>query len=499
MVEEKATNSYNHVLKYTGVFGGVQGLNIVTALVRNKLVAVLLGPVGMGLSSLLNTSVNFLSQVTNLGLSFSAVKHISELYDSGDEKAFYHFIKVIRVWALLTALLGLLVGVVASPLLDSLTFSWGDHTLHFLLVSPAVALMAITGGEMAILKGTRQLRTLAVLQIYTVLASLILSVPFYYFFGHKAIVPVIVLIALVTTLLTIHYSYRLYPLQLSDIKGVLNEGREMIKLGVAFIAAAIIGSGAEMIVRSYLSYTAGLDFVGLYNAGYMVTITYAGLVFSSMETDYFPRLSAIPQHEVSLRNITINRQIEVSLLLLSPMLTALIVALPLIIPLMFSKMFYTVIPMAQMAIFSMYIKSLSLPLGYTNLAVGNSKGFLLLEVLYYTAFVLFTIVGYEHWGLVGTGGALVLAYVIELLSVYTYVHCKYGISLSRPVMAYFTFHFAVAVLTYATTFIDNTLLHWGLSLCGLLSACLFSLSVLHKKTSLWNALKRKVMKSESKV
>ena len=44
--------SYGHVLKYTGVFGGVQGLNILLGLVRNKIVALLLGPSGMGLVSL---------------------------------------------------------------------------------------------------------------------------------------------------------------------------------------------------------------------------------------------------------------------------------------------------------------------------------------------------------------------------------------------------------------------------------------------------------------
>ena len=57
--------SYNHVLKYTGIFGGVQGLNIIINLVRNKLVALLLGPDGMGLASLFNTTVNFISQSTN--------------------------------------------------------------------------------------------------------------------------------------------------------------------------------------------------------------------------------------------------------------------------------------------------------------------------------------------------------------------------------------------------------------------------------------------------
>ena len=34
-MSEKLDDSYGHVLKYTGIFGGVQGLNILISLVRS--------------------------------------------------------------------------------------------------------------------------------------------------------------------------------------------------------------------------------------------------------------------------------------------------------------------------------------------------------------------------------------------------------------------------------------------------------------------------------
>lgn len=42
MIKEKKDDSYSHILKYTGIFGGVQGLNILMSVVRNKLVAIIL-------------------------------------------------------------------------------------------------------------------------------------------------------------------------------------------------------------------------------------------------------------------------------------------------------------------------------------------------------------------------------------------------------------------------------------------------------------------------
>ena len=165
---------YSHVLKFTGLFGGVQGLNVLIGLVRNKFVALLLGPGGMGLVSLFNTTVQLISQATHLGISFSAVRHISEYYDAGDKEKAAHYVKVVRGWCLLTALLGMLVCVVLGPFLSNATFAWGNHTLHFILLAPAIGMIAVTGGETAILKGQRKLGALA-LDIDTYLLFLLAS------------------------------------------------------------------------------------------------------------------------------------------------------------------------------------------------------------------------------------------------------------------------------------------------------------------------------------
>ena len=424
-MNQERDESYSHVLKYTGVFGGVQGLNVLIGLVRNKFVAMLLGPAGMGMVSLFNTTVQLISQATHLGISFSAVRHISEYYDAGETEKAAHFVKVVRGWCLLTGLLGMLVCMVLGPFLNNATFSWGDHTLHYVLLSPAIAMLAITGGETAILKGQRKLGALAIVQISAALASLAISVPIYYFFGHSGVVPVIVLMAFVTMCATLWFSLRIYPLRLSGARGILGEGMEMVRLGVAFTIAGVVGSASEMIVRAYLNVVADLDFLGLYNAGYMLTITYAGMVFSAMETDYFPRLSGV-NRDIEQTNYTVNRQMEVSLLIIAPMLTALIALLPILIPELFTSEFIPVIPMAQVTALAMFFKVLTLPVGYITLARGYSITFLGLETAYYVVFVLLVVLGYQYWGLLGTGIAITLAHVFDYLMINLYAYKKYG-------------------------------------------------------------------------
>ena len=474
---EDTNGSYRHILKYTGIFGGVQGLNVLIGLVRTKLVAILLGPSGMGLASLFNTTVGFVSQATNLGLPISAVRQMSELYDRGDQEAINHFVKVIRGWSLLTALVGMLVCVAIGPFLSQTTFAWGDHSLHFMLLSPAVGMMAITGGETAILKGMRKLGSIAIIQVLAVVAALAISVPVYYVFGESGIVPVIVTMAFATMVLTLKQSLKLIPLRLRGAKGMLGEGMEMVRLGVAFTLAAVIGTASEMLIRSYLNVTGDLDILGLYNAGYMLTITYAGMVFSAMEADYYPRLSAV-QHDIEATNETVNRQMKVSLLLISPMLAALIIALPLLVPMLFSGKFLPVVGMAQVAALAMYMKVLTLPVAYITLARGYSLSYLFLESCYFVVFVVLIIVGYQYWGLFGTGLAITLAHVFEYVLVNGYAYKKYGYRSSATVYGYAIVQVALGLLAYILTLVADGYLYWSIGALIVILSGLLSLKAL---------------------
>lgn len=474
---EDTNGSYRHILKYTGIFGGVQGLNVLIGLVRTKFVAILLGPSGMGLASLFNTTVGFVSQATNLGLPISAVRQMSELYDRGDQEAINHFVKVIRGWSLLTALVGMLVCVAIGPFLSQTTFAWGDHSLHFMLLSPAVGMMAITGGETAILKGMRKLGSIAIIQVLAVVAALAISVPVYYVFGESGIVPVIVMMAFATMVLTLKQSLKLIPLRLRGAKGMLGEGMEMVRLGVAFTLAAVIGTASEMLIRSYLNVTGDLDILGLYNAGYMLTITYAGMVFSAMEADYYPRLSAV-QHDIEATNETVNRQMKVSLLLISPMLAALIIALPLLVPMLFSGKFLPVVGMAQVAALAMYMKVLTLPVAYITLARGYSLSYLFLESCYFVVFVVLIIVGYQYWGLFGTGLAITLAHVFEYVLVNGYAYKKYGYRSSATVYGYAIVQVALGLLAYILTLVADGYLYWSIGALIVILSGLLSLKAL---------------------
>lgn len=488
---KNAQDSYTHILKYTSLFGGVQGLAILVGIIRNKLVAVLLGPDGMGLVSLFNSTIKLMSDSTNFGISMSAVKNISEAYDRDDQEAIGRNIAIVRLWSVMAAALGTLLCVVLSPLLSRFTFSWDGHTLHFILLSPVVGLTALTGGELAILKGTRQLRALAASSVYGVLGALLVSVPLYYFFGQKAIVPSLLLLALLQLVITLAYSFRRYPLHLTFRRSLLTDGYSMIRLGVAFVVAGMLGSGADFLIRAYLNNVAELDTVGLYNAAFMMTMTYVGMVFSAMETDYFPRLSGINQFGVTF-NTTVNRQIEVMLLLVSPLLVAFLIGLPILLPMLYSGRFMPALGMMQVVVLAMYLRAMKLPVQYIPLAKGDSRSYLLVEAVYDVLLVVSVIVLFERFGLTGAGVAIFLAGLADLFFTYAYCRWRYGYRPSATVVLYAASQLPFGLLAYALTFTTNPWIYWPAGILLALLSTAVSVSILRRKTSLWHSLTEKL-------
>ena len=494
MKKEDSKDRYSHILRYTGLFGGVQGLNILIGIVRNKLVAMILGPNGMGLISLFNSTIKLVSDSTSFGISMSAVRNISEDFDRQNIEKLEADVALVRSWSFLTALLGMFVCIAFSPLLSSFTFSWHGHTLHFIFLSPIVAITAITGGELAVLKGVRRLKALAGISVYSVIGALLVSVPLYYIYKEKAIVPSLVIMAFIQMALTIAVSYKIFPLRLSLSRSVLRQGYSMIRLGIAFVFAGILGSGADFVIRSYISNVAGIDTVGLFNAGYMLTMTYVGTVFSAMETDFFPRLSGVSSLGFTF-NRTVSNQIEVMLLLVSPLLVVFTFTLPILLPLLYTGKFLPALGMIQIIVLAMYFRALKLPVEYIPLAKGDSLSYLFLEAFYDIVLVVLVIILFRKFGLTGAGIAVTLAGIIDFIVVFIYARLRYAYKPTAGIVKYALIQLPIGLLAYASTWIADPRLYWSIGALLAILSMTASLSILRKKTRLWAALMRKLNKA----
>lgn len=183
--EEKIReNSYRTILKRLSSLGGVQVFNVVIALIRGKLIALLLGAEGMGISSLFTSSSNTLQQLGALGLNLSMAREVAVEKDNPDRLA--HVIAVSTRLIILTSLLGAAICVILAPLLSLWSFGNYDNSFSFMTLGGSVFFSIGSIGYMALLQGIGRVKRLTYSSVVGGLTGLLGGIPLYYFFGTGA-------------------------------------------------------------------------------------------------------------------------------------------------------------------------------------------------------------------------------------------------------------------------------------------------------------------------
>jgi O-antigen/teichoic acid export membrane protein len=482
MSEEQS--SYRQIMKATSIFGGVQVYNILISIVRSKFIAVLLGPAGMGIAGLLTSTTGLIGNITNLGLSTSAVKNVAAANASSDTMRVGVVVSVLRRLVWITGLIGALFTLLCAPWLSELTFGNKDYTLAFILISVTLLLTQINAGQLVVLQGMRRLQFLAKANMAGATIALLTSVPIYYFWGIKGIVPAIITSSFMTLFLSWYFSSKVKIEQVKVTRATLfSEGGDMVRLGFFLSLSSLISMGASYIVRIFISHKGGVEQVGLYNAGFAIINTYVGMVFTAMATDYFPRLSGIV-HDPGKSKEIINQQAEVALLILAPILTVFLIFINWIVILFYSARFLPVDKMIHWAALGIFLKATSWPIAYLFVAKGNTRLFFTNELTANIYMLGFNVAGYQLGGLEGLGISFFAGYLVYLAQVFIIANRKYTFAFGRKFYKIFCIQFLLGIVCFMSSrLLSSPLLYIAGSLVILLSS-FYSLRELDKRLNL---------------
>jgi PST family polysaccharide transporter len=445
MPETRDVSNYKDGIKATSLFGGVQVFIIIIGIIRSKIVAVLLGPSGMGFMGLLNSTITLISTYTNFGLATSAVREISVSNNLKNENNVSRKICALKKIVWFTGIGGALICAIFSPLWSYVSFGNYDHWITFVILSITVLLTQLTLGRNAILQGLRKYRYMARANVWGSTLGLILTVPLYYIWKMNAIVPCIILSGVIAFIWSNYYSGKAFnnKIKLSN-REVFTEGRDMMKIGIFISLQGILSISCAYIVRIFISNVGSIAEVGLYTAAFAISTNYVGLIFNAMGTDYFPRLSGV-SHDPEAFNRTINQQIEMCILLMAPIITIFIIFINPVIKLFYSSEFLSISSMLYLMIFGMFLRAPSWAISISFLAKGDTKA-LLFNELFTKAYTLsLNLIFYYHWGLTGLGVSFMIGYILYLTQVIFVCKKRYSLNYDSSIISFFVIQIFLAI------------------------------------------------------
>lgn len=428
--------SYRTILRSSSIIGGAQVINVAVSILKMKVVAVLLGPAGVGLAGLYLALIQTASGVASLGIGTVGTRQIAAAQAEGRPEAVGAARRALFWGTLILALAGAALfwagrGPIAQVVL-------GDPARAEAVgwLAPGVALTVAAGAQGALLTGLRRVGDLARISIGTGTIGAILGVAALWAWGEAGILAM-VLVVPVTSFALGH----LYVARLGRPAGpalgpraLWQSWRVMVPLGLAFMISGVVTMLGFLAARAMVQQELGLEALGQFQAAWAIGSTYLGFVLGAMGTDYFPRLTAaLPDPEQATR--LVNEQTEVALLLCAPVLVGMLGAAPWVIRLLYSPEFGPAVEILRWQLLADFLKVMSWPLGFILLAAGAGRTFVLTETAGMAVYLAVIAIALPQLGVVATGMAFLALYLVYLPLVWWLGGRRIGFRWTRAVRA----------------------------------------------------------------
>ena len=426
--------NYRSIFKATALLGSVQLFNIIISVVRNKVVSILLGPAGMGIVGLLQSTSSAIYGIANCGLTSSALKNISVAYENNDLLSLGKVIYVIKRLLWITGIIAAVICILMSRQLSIWSFGNEEFTIPFCWLSISLLLTQLTNGSLMIIKCCRQLKMYARANLIGNFCSLFITIPLYYIWGVDGIVPALILFSLSIFVIVFIYERKLsikeHKVEKVEFKEITVD---IFKIGIVVAFATVLPDLLSYYLRVFMSSHGGVSDVGYYAAGFAILNSYVGMIFTAMSTDFIPRLSAVVDDNVACQD-TINKQVRIAAMVLLPILTFFIVFSKLIVQILYTDQFYPMIGMMVWGAVGCFIRSADWSMGNLFVPKRDSKQYLIINWLVAGISIGLNICCYLLWGITGLGFALLLLYLSETIIVSVYMKRKYNIVFENDVI-----------------------------------------------------------------
>lgn len=434
---DSSKKSYGQILKSSALIGGSTAFNMVFSIIRNKAMALLLGPAGFGFLGLYVSISDLVRSLAGLGINTSGVRQIAEAVGSGDDERLARTVTTLRRVAFYSGGVGALLLVLLCRPVSKWTFDDYDHAGAVALLALVAFFLDISEGQKALVQGMRRIADLARMNILGALYGTVFSIAVVYFWKMRGapehgIVPSLICVAAMSVVTSWWYARKIKvkAVRVSWVEAY-GEASELVKLGVVFMASSFATLGAAYLVRLLVFRDLGSREAGYYQAAWGLAGMCISFILQAMGADFYPRLTAIVNQKEECNRL-VNEQIEVGFLMAGPAILGALSLAPLGILFFYSQKFGGAVEILRWLCLGMFLRVLTWPMGFVILAKGERKIFFWSEVLTNVGYVALVWAGIKVFGLAGTGMAFFAFYVLNGLVVYFIVGRLTGFTWSGP-------------------------------------------------------------------
>ncbi len=412
---EKGISSYKQIYKSIGFIGGSQVVVILIGIIRTKVLAILLGPSGVGIVGVFQNIIDLVRNATGFGINYSGVKKIADISLNNTPYNISKTIKILKTWSLGTGLLGMLLMVVFSSYFSQISFSSNKYTFDLICLSVVVFFSSISAGQIVLLQGLGKIKEMAMASILGALLGTVISIPVYWYLGLRGIIAGMLLTSITSLFSSWYYSnfIQINKIKLS-LKNIFLGGLDMAKTGIFIVATIFVSSIFMYLIRMVILKKSDFSSVGLFQSVWTISNIYINVLLNAMLADYFPRLSKF-SNDNDASNKLINEQLEITLLAGAPMLIVLLSFSSIVLELLYSTSFIGALPILEWQIYSSFITLVVWPLSVIFIARNKGLFMFASEIFKQSIYLFLIFFGWDFLGIDVLGIGFFISFISVLI------------------------------------------------------------------------------------
>lgn len=415
------------LIKATLKTGSGAGGKLLLGMIAVKIMAVMLGPSGIGLYSLLRQTTAFSEGAGTMGGGVALVQGLA----SREGKAQANYLATTFWIFVLGATLAIILLFVLAPWISLWIFDRSDGQTITLIrwLAVPVALGVASTYLLGVHNGFRAIGTLALLKVLGSAAMALLAYPVSrlvevgYPVAFIAMVSAPPAVGVVLGAWSALRRKWLTPLFRSPRESFREEAfRHFISFASTMSVIGLVTVGVGLVVRSLIVRHSGLASAGVFSVAWTLSMTYIMLILSSFGTYYLPTLS---QTVSTLdRTMLMQRVMRLVTLLVVPLITGVIVLKPLVVQILYSEEFTPALEIIRWMLIGDYFKVAAWVVAMPAIAYANMKVFFWTELLWNIGFLgLTALTLFEFDSMQGIGVSFLVVYMVYF-AYYLYYACS---------------------------------------------------------------------------
>jgi len=397
--------------------GSGSGASMLFSAITSKALAVILGPSGIGLFSMLQQ----IQQTATVASTVSGGPALIQGIASRKNQARNDYV-VSVFWIYMGGMLLTAAFLIATaPWIADWTFGTSDGPTIGLIrwLAVPVALGVLQTFLFSILNGFRAIGRLAIAGVTASATTALVSYPLALGIDNGQLFWFIVLMSVslfTSSILSFVFAFRrgwLEPIKSRSFRPTImrDSAKHFFKIACTMFAMGLLASLVMVAVRSTIIQHFSLAEAGIFNVAWTICMTYSMVILGSFGTYYLPTLSKTTDPKA--KNILMVDMFRVSTILLAPLIITVIVVKPALINILYAKDFLISLSMLRWMLIADYFKAASWVLGYPMVAYADMRRYVVMESFWQLGFLSASIVSLIYLNSIeGVGIGFMILYIL---------------------------------------------------------------------------------------